>query len=165
MQLPIDTIIQPGFTQHPVQRALYGLWQARCRARQIPFWQSLPCHVLEPYLPATSVIGPSASNRSVIRIACAQMNHLLGSDSRGQRLDSLCTRPIKAQFERLISQVFARQCPMSLTLRSQRFGPDAVLTVLPLLDRQGQCCRALAAVDLIGDTGHSRRPQAKAPFF
>ena len=164
MQLPIDTIIQPGFTQHPVQRALYSLWQARCRAGRIPFWQSLPCHVLEPYLPATSVIGPSASNRSVIRIACAQMNHLLGSDSRGHRLDRLCTPPIKAQFERLISQVFARQCPMSLTLRSQRFGPDAVLTVLPLLDRQGQCCRALAAVDLIGDTGHSRSPLTNAPF-
>ena len=133
--MQIDTIIQPSFTQHRVQRALYSLWKTYCQAGQIPLWQSLPCHVLEPYLPATSVIGPSASNRSVIRIACAQMNHLLGSDSRGHRLDRLCTLPIKAQFERLISQVFARQCPMSLTLRSQRFGPDAVLTVLPLIGR------------------------------
>ena len=41
MQLSIDMTIQPGFTQHRVQRALYSLWQARCQAGQIPLWSSL----------------------------------------------------------------------------------------------------------------------------
>jgi len=78
MQLPIDTVIQPKFTQHQLQRALYSLWQARCRDGQIPLWQSLPCEAFGPYLSAACVIGLAASNRSVIRIASTQVNQLLG---------------------------------------------------------------------------------------
>ena len=148
MQLPIDTVIQPKFTQHQLQRALYSLWQARCRDGQIPLWQSLPCPALGPYLSAACVIGLTASNRSVIRIASTQVNQLLGQDSRGQALDSLCAPAIQPQFEHLVSQVFNRQPPMSVTLRSRAFDRESVLTILPLLDRQGQCRRALAAVDL-----------------
>jgi len=92
------------------------------------------------------------------------MDQLLRRDSRGQALDSLCAPPIKPRFERLVSQVFARQSPMSLTLRSPRFGQEAVLTVLPLLDRQRQCRRALAAVDLSEEhMCQASHPQA-APF-
>ena len=144
MQLPIDTVIQPKFTQHRLQRALYSLWQARCRDGQIPLWQSLPCQALGPYLSAACVIGLTASNRSVIRIASTQVNQLLGQDSRGQALDSLCAPAIQPQFEHLVSQVFTRQSPMSVTLRSRAFDRESVLTMLPLLDRQGQCRRALA---------------------
>lgn len=121
MQLPIDTVIQPKFTQHQLQRALYSLWQARCRDGQIPLWQSLPCQALGPYLSAACVIGLTASNRSVIRIASTQVNQLLGQDSRGQALDSLCAPAIQPQFEHLVSQVFTRQSPMSVTLRSRAF--------------------------------------------
>ena len=140
----------------------YSLWKTYCRAGQIPLWQSLPCHAFGPYLPATCVIGLSAADRSVIRISGTQMDQLLRRDSRGQTLDSLCAPAIKPRFERLVSQVFARQSPMSLTLRSPRFGQEAVLTVLPLLDRQRQCRRALAAVDLAeGQCArrHRRRPR------
>ena len=53
---------------------------------------------------------------------------------------------------------------MSLTLLSPRFGQEAVLTVLPLLDRQRQCRRALAAVELAeGHMCQAPSPQA-APF-
>ena len=53
---------------------------------------------------------------------------------------------------------------MSLTLLSPRFGQEAVLTVLPLLDRQRQCRRALAAVDLSEEhMCQASHPQA-APF-
>ena len=132
--------------------------------RKFLLWQSLPCHAFGPYLPATCVIGLSVADRSVIRISGAQMDRLLGRDSRGQTLDSLCAPAIKPRFERLISQVFARQSPMSLTLLSPRFGQEAVLTVLPLLDRQRQCRRALAAVDLAdGQMCQASSPQA-APF-
>ena len=164
MQLQIDTVIQPSFTQHRVQRALYSLWKTYCRAGRIPLWQSLPCHAFGPYLPATCVIGLSAADRSVIRISGTQMDQLLRRDSRGQSLDSLCAPAIKPRFERLVSQVFARQSPMSLTLRSPRFGQEAVLTVLPLLDRQRQCRRALVAVDLAeGHMCQAPSPQT-APF-
>ena len=122
----------------------------------------LPC--VWPYLSATCVIGLSAANRSVIRISGTQMDQLLRRDSRGQTLDSLCAATIKPRFERLVSQVFARQSPMSLTLRSPRFGQEAVLTVLPLLDRQRQCRRALVAVDLAeGHMCQAPSPQT-APF-
>ena len=130
MQLSIDMTIQPGFTQHRVQRALYSLWQARCRAGQIPLWPSLPCHLLGPFLSETCVIGLSDTNRCVIRIASAQVTQLLGYNSRGQTLDRLCAPAIKSRFERLVSQVFARQSPMSVTLLSQSFCQDAVLTTL-----------------------------------
>ena len=149
MQLPIDTVIQPKFTQHQLQRALYSLWQARCRDGQIPLWQSLPCQAFGPYLSAACVIGLAASNRSVIRIASTQVNQLLGQDSRGQTLDSLCAPAIQPQFEHLVSQVFTRQSPMSVTLQSRTCDRESVLTMLPLLDRQGQCRRALATVDLV----------------
>ena len=149
--MQIDTVIQPSFTQHRVQRALYSLWKTYCRAGQIPLWQSLPCHAFGPYLPATCVIGLSAADRSVIRISGTQMDQLLRSDSRGQSLDSLCAPAIKPRFKRLVSQVFARQSPMSLT-------------VLPLLDRQRQCRRALVAVDLAeGHMSQAPSPQT-APF-
>ena len=106
----------------------------------------------------------SAADRSVIRISGTQMDQLLRRDSRGQTLDSLCAATIKPRFERLVSQVFARQSPMSLTLRSPRFGQEAVLTVLPLLDRQRQCRRALVAVDLAeGHMCQAPSPQT-APF-
>ena len=59
MQLSIDRTILPEFIQHRVQRALYSLWQARCRAAQIPLWPSLPCHLLGPFLSDTCVIGLS----------------------------------------------------------------------------------------------------------
>ena len=92
------------------------------------------------------------------------MDPLLRRYSRGQTLDSLCAATIKPRFERLVSQVFARQSPMSLTLRSPRFGQEAVLTVLPLLDRQRQCRRALVAVDLAeGQLCQAPSPQT-APF-
>ena len=94
MQLSIDMTIQPGFTQHRVQRALYSLWQARCRAGQIPLWPSLPCHLLGPFLSETCVIGLSDTNRCVIRIASAQVTQLLGYNSRGQTLDRLCVQPL-----------------------------------------------------------------------
>ena len=93
MQLPIDTVIQPKFTQHQLQRALYSLWQARCRDGQIPLWKSLPCQAFGPYLSAACVIGLEASNRSVIRIASTQVNQLPAHDSRGQTLDGLSERP------------------------------------------------------------------------
>ncbi|MDP4063383.1 hypothetical protein IMCC1933_10030 [Rhodobacteraceae bacterium IMCC1933] len=164
MQLPIDTVIQPKFTQHRLQRALYSLWQARCRDGQIPLWQSLPCQALGPYLSAACVTGLAASNRIVIRIASTQANQLLGQDSRGQTLDSLCAPAIQPQFEHLVSQVFTRQSPMSVTLRSRAFDRESVLTMLPLLDPQGQCRRALAAVDLVHGQYRCEEQQKAAPF-
>ena len=164
MQLPIDTVIQPKFTQHQLQRALYSLWQARCRDGQIPLWQSLPCQAFGPYLSAASAIGLAASNRSVIRIASTQVNQLLGQDSRGQALDSLCAPAIQPQFEHLVSQVFTRQSPMSVTLRSRAFDRESVLTMLPLLDRQRQCRRALATVDLVRGQYRCEAQQKAAPF-
>ena len=164
MQLPIDTVIQPEFTQHRLQRALYSLWQARCRDGQIPLWQSLPCQALGPYLSAACVIGLTASNRSVIRIASTQVNQLLGQDSRGQALDSLYAPAIQPQFEHLVSQVFNRQSPMSVTLRSRAFDRESVLTMLPLLDPQGRCRRALAAVDLVHGQYRYEAQQKAAPF-
>ena len=157
MQLPIDTVIQPKFTQHQLQRALYSLWQARCRDGQIPLWQSLPCEAFGPYLSAACVIGLAASNRSVIRIASTQVNQLLGQDSRGQTLDSLCAPAIQPQFEHMVSQVFTRQSQMSVTLRSRAFDRESVLTMLPLLDRQRQCRRALAAVNIAARRNRRRR--------
>ena len=121
MHLSIDMTIQPGFTQHPVQRALYSLWQARCRAGQIPLWPSLRCHLLGPFLSETFVLGLSDTNRCVIRIASAQITQLPGDNCRGQTLDRLCAPAIKSRFERLVLQVFARQSPMSVTLLSQSF--------------------------------------------
>ena len=164
MQLPIDTVIQPKFTQHQLQRALYSLWQARCRDGQIPLWQSLPCQALGPYLSAACVIGLTTSNRSVIRIASTQVNQLLGQDSRGQALDSLCAPAIQPQFEHLVSQVFTRQSPMSVTLRSRTCDRESVLTMLPLLDRQRQCRRALATVDLVRGQYRCEAQQKAAPF-
>ena len=163
MQLPIDTVIQPKFTQHQLQRALYSLWQARCRDGH-PLWQSLPCQAFGPYLSAACVIGLAASNRSVIRIASTQVNQLLGQDSRGQALDSLCAPAIQPQFEHLVSQVFTRQSPMSVTLRSRAFDQESVLTMLPLLDRQRQCRRALATVDLVRGQYRCEAQQKAAPF-
>ena len=157
MQLPIDTVIQPKFTQHQLQRALYSLWQARCRDGQIPLWQSLPCEAFGPYLSAACVIGLAASNRSVIRIASTQVNQLLGQESRGQTLDSLCAPAIQPQFEHLVSQVFTRQSPMSVPLQSRTCDRESVLTMLPLLDRQGQCRRALAAVNIAARRNRRRR--------
>ena len=162
MQLSIDMTIQPEFTQHRVQRALYSLWQARCRAGQIPLWPSLPCHLLGPFLSETCVIGLSDTNRCVIRIASAQVTQLLGYNSRGQTLDRLCAPAIKSRFERLVSQVFARQSPMSVTLLSQSFCQDAVL---PLLDRRRQCRRALATLDFAGGQFCGEDVQHTAPFF
>ena len=164
MQLSIDTTIQPGFTQHPVQRALDSLWQARCRAGQIPVWPSLPCHLLGPFLSETFVLGLSDTNRCVIRIASAQITQLPGDNWRGQTLDRLCAPAIKSRFERLVLQVFARQSPMSVTLLSQSFCQDAVLTVLPLLDRQRQCRRALATLDFAGGQFCGEDVQHTAPF-
>ena len=164
MQLSIDMTIQPGFTQHRVQRALYSLWQARCRAGQIPLWPSLPCHLLGPFLSETCVLGLSDTNRCVIRIASAQVTQLLGYNSRGQTLDRLCAPAIKSRFERLVSQVFARQSPMSVTLLSQSFCQDAVLTGA-LLDRRRQCRRALATLDFAGGQFCGEDVQHTAPFF
>ena len=163
--MQIDTVIQPRFTQHRLQRALYSLWQAYCRAGQIPLWQSLPCHAFGPYLPATCVIGLSAADRSVIRISGTQMDQLLRRTTAAVNRWAACVPPPSSHgLNVLVSQVFARQSPMSLTLRSPRFGQEAVLTVLPLLDRQGQCRRALAAVDLAeGHMCQAPSPQA-APF-
>jgi hypothetical protein len=164
MQLSIDMTIQPGFTQHPVQRALCSLWQARCRAGQISLWPSLPCHLLGPFLPDTFVLSLSDTNRCVIRIASAHVTQLLGDNCRGQTLDRLCAPAIKSRFERLVLQVFARQSPMSVTLLSQRLCQDAVLTVLPLLDRQRQCRRALVTLDSAGGQFCDEDVQHKAPF-
>jgi hypothetical protein len=165
MQLSIDMTIQLGFTQHPVQRALYSLWQARCRAGQIPLWPSLPCHLLGPFLSETGILGLPGTNRCVIRIAGAQVTQLLGYNSRGQTLDRLCAPAIKSRFERLVSQVFARQSPKSVTLLSQSFCQDAVLTVLSLLDRQRQCRQALATLDFAGGQFCGEDVQHTAPFF
>ena len=162
MQLSIDRTIQPEFIQHRVQRALYSLWQARCRAGQIPLWPSLPCHLLGPFLSDTCVIGLSDTNRCVICIASAEVTQLLGYNSRGQTLDKLCAPAIKLRFERLVSQVFARQSPMSVTLLSQSFCQDAVL---PLLDRWRQCRRALATLDFAGGQFCGEDLQHTAPFF
>ena len=164
MHLSIDMTIKPGFTQHPVQRALYSLWQARCRAGQIPLWPSLRCHLLGPFLSETCVLGLSDTNRCVIRIASAQVTQLLSNNCRGQTLDRLCAPAIKLRSERLVSQVFARQSPMSVTLSSQSFSQDAVLTVLPLLDRQRQCRRALATLDFAGGQFCSEEVKHRAPF-
>ena len=54
---------------------------------------------------------------------------------------------------------------MSVTLLSQSFGQDAVLTVLPLLDRQRQCRRALATLDYASGQFCGEGTQYKAPFF
>lgn len=164
MHLSIDMTIQPGFTQHPVQRALYSLWQARCQAGQIPLWPSLRCHLLGPFLSETCVLGLSDTNRCVIRIASAPVTQLLGDNCRGQTLDKLCAPAIKSRFERLVSQVFARQSPMSVTLLPQRYCHGAVLTVLPLLDRQRQCRRALATLDFAGGQFCGGDAKCRAPF-
>ena len=59
MQLPIDTVIQPKFTQHQLQRALYSLWQARCRDCKIPCGSLSPARRLAPtYLPPVSLAWP-----------------------------------------------------------------------------------------------------------
>ena len=164
MHVSIDMTIKPGFTQNPVQRALYSLWQARCRVGQIPLWPSLRCHLLGPFLSETCVLGLSDTNRCVIRIASAQVTQLLSNNCRGQTLDRLCAPAIKLRSERLVSQVFARQSPMSATLSSQSFCQDAVLTVLPLLDRQRQCRRALATLDFAGGQFCSEEVKHRAPF-
>ena len=130
--MQIDTVIQPSFTQHRVQRALYSLWKTYCRAGQIPLWQSLPCHAFGPYLPATCVIGLSAANRSVIRISGTQMDQLLRRDSRGQSLDSLCAPAIKPRFKRLVWQ-FLSGNPLLASLCYRR----------ALAKRRcSQCCRS-----------------------
>ena len=164
MQLSIDMTIQPGFTQHRVQRALYSLWQARCQAGQIPLWSSLPCHLLGPFLSETCVIGLSDTNRCVNRIASASVTQLLGYNSRGQTLDRLCDLAINSRLERLVSKVFGLHSPMSVTLLSQSFCQDTVLTVLPLLDRQRQCRRALATLDFAGGQFCGEDVQHAAPF-
>ena len=53
---------------------------------------------------------------------------------------------------------------MSVTLRSRAFDRESVLTMLPLLDRQGQCRRALAAVDLVRGQYRCEAQQKAAPF-
>jgi hypothetical protein len=103
-------------------------------------------------------------NQSVIRITSAQLNQLLAHDSRGQMPDRLCRPSIKPWFELLVSQVSVRQSPMSVTLLFQTFGQDAALTVLPLLDQQGQCRQALATLDLAGGQFCCETIQDTAPF-
>jgi len=111
MQLRITTV-----HSRRLQRALYNLWRAWFLVGQIPFWQSLYCQALGPYLSAICVIGLSASNSSILRIASTQANQLPAHDSRGQKLDGLSALAIKPQFEQLVSQVFAWQPPLSITL-------------------------------------------------
>ena len=53
---------------------------------------------------------------------------------------------------------------MSVTLLSQSFCQDAVLTVLPLLDRQRQCRQALATLDFAGGQFCGADVQHRAPF-
>ena len=53
---------------------------------------------------------------------------------------------------------------MSVTLRSLAFDRESVLTMLPLLDRQGQCRRALATVDLVRGQYRFEAQQKAAPF-
>ena len=60
-------------------------------------------------------VSSAGLNRSVIRIASAQVNQLPGYNSRGQTLDRLCTPAIRSRFGHLVSRVFARQSPMSVT--------------------------------------------------
>ena len=127
-------------------------------------WPSLPCHLLGPFLSETCVFVLSDTNRRVIHIASAQVTHLLGYHSRVQTLDRLCAPAIKSRFERLISQVYARQSPMNITRLSQSFCQDAVLTVLPLLDRQRQCRRALATLDFACGQFCGEDVQHIAPF-
>ena len=56
MQLSIDLTIQPVFTQHPVQRALYSLWQARFGRVNPPFGRHSPVTPLAPsYLKPVSL--------------------------------------------------------------------------------------------------------------
>ena len=165
MQLSIDMTIQPGFTQHRVQRALYSLWQARCRAGQIPLWPSLPCHLLGPFLSETCVIGLSDTNRCVIRIASAQVTQLLGYNSRGQTLDRLCAPAIKftvrtSGFTGFRPAIPYERHPIIAELLSR-----PVLTVLPLLDRRRQCRRALATLDFAGGQFCGEDLQHTAPFF
>ena len=131
---------------------------------KFPFGRHSPVTCSAPsYLKPVS-IGLSDTNRCVIRIASAQVTQLLGYNSRGQTLDRLCAPAIKftvrtSGFTGFRPAIPDERHPIIAELLSR-----PVLTVLPLLDRQRQCRRALATLDFAGGQFCGEDVQHTAPF-
>ena len=133
---------------YPAQNAICATWQ-RCQNGDLP-----PCRhqifsiQFVPVLAQAFILGFRPLSAPQVRGSNYGLDILLGGDARSGCITNPVLATAKPALTKLVAGVLEQRRPLAITLSCSLTGSKAVLTLLRLLDSEGNCTLAPGSIDI-----------------